>query len=104
VQLTPIGLIAFSQYSIRDDIVKKPEDYCWNNIGCLQQTIKKDNLLALEFRLFNEEKLSALKRIQYNRQFVKKSSVLPTQKGESIGNKHLENNRKKHLIYCFIPT
>ncbi len=80
---------------VRANIVEKPEEYRWNTLGYLLQTNNKDSFLSLEFGLPNEDKLNLNDRIWSYRRFVYEIGVLPTEKGKSIDERHLEVNRKR---------
>jgi len=93
---TLINCLAYIDLNpVRAGIVEQPEDYRWNTLGYLIQTKNKDSLLTLEFGLPNEEKLSQAKRIQSYRQFVYEIGVLPTEKGKSLAEHHLDTHQKK---------
>ena len=80
---------------LRAGIVEKPEDYRWSSIGYHVQANNKGGFLSLDFGLKGCGSLNDAERFIKYREFLYEVGALKREKGASIDEEILENERKK---------
>ena len=95
-----VNLLAYVDLNpVRAGIVSQPEEYRWNSLGYHLQTNNKGDFLSLDFEMVGQWNTPAKERILQYRQYVYEKGGLATNKGKSISEKILaEEKRTKGAV------